>query len=374
MSKKPQSKKEKHSVLKVTNTVAISILVLSFLAILFRSIILHDWSNFFSLLLDYLFIGLAVMLCINIHEFGHFVLGKFLGYQLVSYRILFLTWTKVNGEIKFSVRENKGFGGACAMMPPDNNLPGWKHGLYYAGGMIFNILSALIFIIPNAILQHPFGLTSSFSRSFILISLLLGAFNLLPLTAGGRPSDGKMVWGFLLKKPYAEKYLGNNKIVNQLSKGSRPNSIQMPAAVNTEKPDKHDMTLLLHRYFQALDSDDETEAIDYANSFEKNLRAFPWHLRTAVNYELCFIGCITEDKTKAELYYNKARKTLEKDTDADGLRVKAYYEYYVNHNSTAALQLCESVADVCDKCPMEGQAMMEKDLAEKLKNIISAEA
>jgi len=374
MSKKTKSKKDKHSILKAANTVAIAIIVLSFLAILFRSIILHNWSNFFGLLLDYLFIGLAVMLCINIHEFGHFVLGRLLGYQLFSYRILFLTWLNKNGKIKFSVRENKGFGGSCAMMPPEEKLPYYKHGLYYAGGIIFNILSALIFMIPGAVLHHPFGSMNSFPRSFILISLLLGAFNLLPLTAGGRPSDGKMVWGFLLKKPYVEKYMGSKKAANQLSSGTRPNSLQLPVSPETAKPGKIDMTLMLYRYFQALDSDDTAEAIDRAKTFEKNLHAFPLRLRTAVYYELCFIGCITEDKTKAELYYNKARKTLEKDMDDDGLRVKAYYAYYVNHNSTAALHLCESVAEVCEKCPMEGQAMMEKDLAVKLKNIISAEA
>lgn len=84
---------------------------------------------------------------INIHEFGHFVYGKLYGYKLLTYQIGFFSWSKENDKIKFSIIRNKGYSGLCSMIPPEKELPNYKDVLFYAGGIIFNVIIGAIFII-----------------------------------------------------------------------------------------------------------------------------------------------------------------------------------------------------------------------------------
>ena len=77
-----------------------------------------------------------------------------------------------------------------------------------------------------------------------------------------------------------------------------------------------------------------------------------------------------EDKAKA--YYLKGGKILQGDKDIIGLRVKAYYKYYINKNIESASTLCESALLVADKFPIKGQGLMERDLVNKLKGLIES--
>ena len=94
-----------------------------------------------------LFLFLSIFICINLHELGHFVLGKLAGYRLLAFQIGFLHWGKENDKMRFSFRRAKGFGGYCAMIPPGASLPIVKHKLYYAGGILSNILTGAVFLL-----------------------------------------------------------------------------------------------------------------------------------------------------------------------------------------------------------------------------------
>ena len=85
-------------------------------------------------------------------------------------------------------------------------------------------------------------------------------------------------------------------------------------------------------------------------------------------YELCYNSCINNDQEKAKKYYKKSGKVLQKDKDVNGLRVKAYYEYYIKKNDKKAAKYCDKALAVVDKYPLKGQALMEKDLIKDLKN------
>ena len=113
--------------------------------------------------------------------------GKILGYKLMAYSIGMLYWGNENGKMKFAIRKYKDYDGFCAMIPPDQNLPNYKHGLYFAGGIIFNALAGLGF------LMLAFRSTNISEGSFYflivlgILSLFIGAVNLLPLSSGNTP-------------------------------------------------------------------------------------------------------------------------------------------------------------------------------------------
>jgi len=66
------------------------------------------------------------------------------GFQLLSYRILFLTWNYENGDIKFSVRKNVSYDGLCAMIPPTKSPSQAFMLLFYAAGVIVNLLASVV--------------------------------------------------------------------------------------------------------------------------------------------------------------------------------------------------------------------------------------
>lgn len=114
----------------------------------------------------YILLALGVLLVlITVHEFGHYVAGKILGFKINEFAIgfgpkLFKKTNKKTGEI-FSVRLLP-LGGFCAFEGEDednphkdafNNKPAWKRLIVLVSGVLFNfifgIITAVIFLMVN---------------------------------------------------------------------------------------------------------------------------------------------------------------------------------------------------------------------------------
>jgi hypothetical protein len=308
-----------------------------------------------------LFIFIAIFININIHEFGHFIFGKRLGYTLVSYRVAIFTWNNENGQMKFSIIKNKGYDGLCAMIPPERPLPPCKDGLYYAGGIILNILSGLVFIGVRFL---PLGFSQPVNSFFSIlggIAVVLGIINFIPFVSQNNPTDGKILWSIIFKKPFARKLIEITKMSSQLSAGIRPRDMQASYSIAGDNLEVFDIMAMIFSYFKALDNNSE-DMMYYIDLLEKNIDTFPPQLLPSVYYELCYTGCISGDENKAKEYYKKAGKILQHDKDINGLRVKAYYQYHINKDIEAAMILCENALAVAHKFPIKGQGLMEKDL------------
>lgn len=55
----------------------------------------------------------------------------------------------------------------------------------------------------------------------------------------------------------------------------------------------------------------------------------------------------------------------------NSLRIKSYYEYYVNQNIEKACEYAEKALKVADKFPIKGQAIIEVELVKDLLDKIS---
>lgn len=107
----------------------------------------------------------ALLLMVMIHEFGHYIAGKILGFKINEFSVGFgpkiLQKKKKNGEL-FSLRVIP-LGGYCAFDGEDensnsptafNNQKPWKRLIVLFAGAFFNFLSAIIF---SYILLVSFG-------------------------------------------------------------------------------------------------------------------------------------------------------------------------------------------------------------------------
>ncbi len=75
---------------------------------------------------------------------------------------------------------------------------------------------------------------------------------------------------------------------------------------------------------------------DKLNSVQFNIQYLGTYY--AVIYYYCY-HC--PDKLLAEFYYNSVKEYVEKDTDANGLRIRAFYEFIVNDNKEKALEFAD---------------------------------
>lgn len=327
-----------------------------------------DWSMV-KVLQAVLFVYIGFFITINVHEFGHFIFGKLLGYRLISYRIGFLAWNYENGRMRMSIIKNKGYSGLCAMLPPDGVFQGYRTYPYYAGGILFNVLLGVGLLTLLRILDLPAAL-ALFAAITAGISLLLGLTNFIPFFAGNNPTDGKILWSLILKKSFARQLIVVNRISAELAAGIRPRDIEMDIVSNMENPQTFDCMLMLYAYFKALDNGNREELYRYADWLEENQDFFPSPILPPLYYELCYAACIAGNADGAKAYYQKGGKILLNDKDINGQRVKAYYAFHIDGDEKKALVYCENGLSVADSFPIKGQGKMEYELIQRLQNTI----
>jgi hypothetical protein len=315
----------------------------------------------------FVFLIIGFLLAIHIHEMGHCMIGQMFGYKLISYRVGFLAWNYENGRMRFSILRNRGYGGLCAMLPPEEDLKEWQQILFFGGGLLANYLTVLVVWSVQAVWTGPV-IGRLFIFSLGAASLLLALTNTIPLTVGNNLTDGSILLSLLLKKPVAEKMIRLNRFTAQLAAGIRPRDLDLPEAWPTA--DIYDLTLLVYRYFQSLDRNDLNQTLLLAEKLARSLSKFPSYMLPSLYYELCYTAAVAGDAAKAEKYYQQAGQILQRDEDVNGLRVKAYYAWYIQQDPQKALELARRGLTVAPLFPLPGQGQMEKDLLERLIQII----
>ena len=98
---------------------------------------------------------LALLVMIMVHEFGHYITGRLLGFRILEYSVGFgpAIFKKEKNEILYSVRCVP-LGGFCKFKGEDedddndpramNNMPAWKRVIVLASGAIFNLIFSII--------------------------------------------------------------------------------------------------------------------------------------------------------------------------------------------------------------------------------------
>ena len=347
-----------------------SIIVISFMVVIAMKFLENNYDYLSKLvktdlnhLLVLLYILLAIILQINIHEFGHLAFGKLAGYRLISYRFSIFSWNYENEKMNFALNFREFDSGSCIMIPSENEGARKADLLFYAGGIVFNFFISIVLLIAFFYVE---GFLAGFFFFTALIGFLVAIKNLLPFTSDIIPTDGKFIWDLIFNRPQAIKLIRLKKLAAQLSAGIPPTELNIPLIEELNYSDFYDLLFVNQVYMKALYEDDEDTYREAARIMEENLAFYPSYALPALYYELCYVACISGEEDKAREYYQKVRKTLEKDRDINGFRVKAYYEYYINKDREKALAYAQSGLAVKDKYPVKGEALLEEKLIKKI--------
>lgn len=309
-------------------------------------------------------IYLGIFILVNIHELGHFIMGKIMGYRLLMIRAGIFSLQRENEKLKLNIVKNVGYGGLCAMIP-SNGSTLQQYAIYSSGGILFNLILAMMifYFVPFLNLRPVFY----FPMILIgFISVFFSIINAIPFMNANQPTDGMVILSILKKSPLAIRFYRNNLISKQIMEGKRPKEIELIEVDRTNPMDLSDHILLLYHYFKEMDSGNMEKAGEYILLLSKNLDKVPPFALPAYHYELIFYHSVMKNTEEAKKYYSLSAKVLLKDQDINGLRVKAYFEYEINHDCTKAMELAHQGLAVKNKYPFPGQAIMEGELLEVL--------
>lgn len=113
------------------------------------------------------FLYLAWLIQVVIHEAGHLICGLLSGYTFSSFRIGSFMLLKENGRLVTKRLKIPGTGGQCLMAPPEMVNGKFPVVLYNLGGSLFNLIVTLLFVpvliaAPRGFYLHTEGTGKDF--------------------------------------------------------------------------------------------------------------------------------------------------------------------------------------------------------------------
>ncbi len=173
----------------------------------------------FLVLLGAMYAGL--ILEIAAHEAGHLIFGLMSGYRFSSYRLFSFMWMKENERVVFRRFSIAGTGGQCLMSPPDPDENGHiPFVLYNLGGVIVNLVTAVVFLAP-AILLPNHSVFAVLFRMLVVIAAGFALINGFPLRIGAVDNDGTNTLVMLREPASVISFWRMMKINERTGRGER---------------------------------------------------------------------------------------------------------------------------------------------------------
>lgn len=135
-------------------------------------------------LLAILILLFSIFLQVLLHEGGHLVCGLATGYRFVSFRIFNLTFIRKDGKLCIKRFSLAGTGGQCLLTPPERPLEDIPTTLYNLGGVLANLLTAILAFLPLLTVDGLPYLLKFFLLMLSLIGILLAGMNGIPMKMG----------------------------------------------------------------------------------------------------------------------------------------------------------------------------------------------
>lgn len=308
----------------------------------------------------------SIILLVNIHELGHLFFGKRAGYQLMMYKAGPFCWKYENGHFKFVLEKAKGYLGLCMMLSPITEPDRRANLLYFAGGILMNLLTGTMALVIAFLLQpSSFTLFLVFAI-FGYLSICIGIINLLPSMNQNNPSDGMILWSLWKGNRFAEGFITINRLQMQLSMGVRPRDLTNLPVEEEENEEFTRLYFSVYRLYQAWDEYNLEKLQIIADRIDQQMSSVPSAVEQPVKIELCAAYATTGDMTKAQHYYTEVQARIAQDKDCNGYRIKAYYAWFAEKDKKSAIECCRHGLAVIDTYPLKGQALMEEDLLNRL--------
>lgn len=212
----------------IRSVVIIVMFMLLFLAVLnhFDTVLTDEMIEegtplFKEAIIAFLMFLLVNYISIILHEIGHLLFGLKSRLEFISFNIKGLSFVKENKKIVVKrIPIPKDFGGYCNMRFQESVKYSSKDVIsYFSGGIIVNVLLAIIFIIPLILVTNNY--IKLLSLMFIIYNLYLAIYNAVPyVNLLGVNTDMMHIVNYL----HDNKYINKLQIIDKVIKYREKNS------------------------------------------------------------------------------------------------------------------------------------------------------
>ena len=293
---------------------------------------------------------ISIFLQVLLHEGGHLVCGLATDYRFVSFRIFNLTFIRKDGKLCIKRFSLAGTGGQCLLTPPERPLEDIPTTLYNLGGVLANLLTAILAFLPLLTVDGLPYLLKFFLLMLSLIGILLAGMNGIPMKMGGIGNDADNM-RLLLKDSNSKQALVTQLRINALvQEGMRPKD--MPA-----------------EWFS------QTEDINYKDALQVTIALMSASRLLLIKENACellFTALVTKRTARAEELYTDELDTYirqYKDVTSSKQRLLCALALYRDKDTAKAKEIYEATCQRKNKYLMQGE--VSSDIA-LMKSILTA--
>ena len=177
-------------------------------------------EEIFRLCTTLVFLYVAIMIHIVLHEAGHLAFGLMSGYHFSSFRIGSHMLMKEDGKLVHRKLKIAGTGGQCLMSPPEMVDGKFPVVLYNLGGSLVNlVVTAMVIPVFGAIDKG--SIFALFFFLFIAMGAITGLSNGIPLRTNTIDNDGYNAISLGKSREAMGAFWIQMKVNEQLTKGLR---------------------------------------------------------------------------------------------------------------------------------------------------------
>ena len=326
-------------------------------------------EKIFRLCAALVFLYLAVMVHIVLHEGGHLLFGLMSGYQFSSFRIGSHMLMKENGKLVHRKIKIAGTGGQCLMVPPEMVDGKFPVVLYNLGGSIVN-LTVTALMIPFFMVIDKGSVFALFLFLFIAMGAVTGLSNGIPMRTNTINNDGYNAVSLRKSKEAMRAFWIQMKANEQLTKGIRTKD--MPDEwfeIPSDDAMKNPMVAAIGVYAASRLMDqhrfEEAEAlIKHLLEIETGIAGLH---RSLLICDLIYLELIGQNRTDRleELYTREVKNFMKAmKTFPSVIRMEYAYRLLAEHDPDGATKSMASFERVAATYPYPNDINTERELME----------
>ena len=324
-------------------------------------------EKIFRLCTTLVFLYVAVMIHIVLHEAGHLIFGMMSGYHFSSFRIGGHMLMKEDGKLVHRKMKIAGTGGQCLMSPPEMVDGKFPVVLYNLGGSIVNLVVTAVAIPVFGAIDKG-SIFALFFFLFIAMGAITGLSNGIPLRTNTIDNDGYNAISLGKSREAMRAFWIQMKVNEQLTKGLRVKD--MPDEwfeVPSDEAMKNSMVATIGVYAanRLMDQHrfDEAEALmNHMLEIESGMVALH---RNLIICDLVYLELIGQNRSdRLETLYSKELKKFIKTmkTFPSVIRTEYAYALLVEKDQGKAAKAMEAFDKVAKTYPYPNDINSEREL------------
>lgn len=300
-------------------------------------------------------------------------IGFGVSFRFVSFRIFNFTWIRKDGKWVLKRFSVAGTGGQCLLAPPDRPEEEIPVCGYNMGGVMMNILTALVALGFLLWMEDLPFMLSVFLVFGVIIGLFLGVTNGVPMKLGGIGNDAYTL-RLLRHNPATKHALILQLRINALiQEGMRPKD--MPEewfkqdAATIDYKDILQATVGLMNVSRLLDREEWEDAYRLLEDVKSHSSELIGILQQETDAELLFTALVTGRMERAgELATDKLLRYIHLYSRVSSSKQRQLFALalYQEHDREKAETIYRSVVNLREKYLMQGEVNMDIALMEVL--------